>query len=305
MQVITVQLKKVKLGNGETLAYRERSGGHIPLVLIHGNMTSSKHWDIVLDRMDECYKIYAVDMRGFGESSYHRGIASIKDLSDDIKDWVDGLGLRDFSMAGWSTGGAVAMQFVIDYPGVCKNLILLASASTRGYPFFGTKADGTPDLGNRLRTMEEVMMDSGKTVPVQAAYDGNDREFLRALWNALIYSHNQPEEDRYEEYIDDMRTQRNLAHIYQALNMFNISDVYNGLVEGTDQAASISIPVLVLRGDRDYVITKEMTEEIVEDIGENATFVELKNSGHSPLIDDVDQLLHTMTSFLQMKEEPA
>ncbi len=218
--MITVQLKKVKLGNGETLAYRERSGGHIPLVLIHGNMTSSKHWDIVLDRMDECYKIYAVDMRGFGESSYHRGIASIKDLSDDIKDWVDGLGLR-------------------------------------------------------------------------------------ALWNALIYSHNQPEEDRYEEYIDDMRTQRNLAHIYQALNMFNISDVYNGLVEGTDQAASISIPVLVLRGDRDYVITKEMTEEIVEDIGENATFVELKNSGHSPLIDDVDQLLQTMTSFLQMKEEPA
>ncbi|MGE6755234.1 alpha/beta fold hydrolase [Rossellomorea sp. NPDC071047] len=303
--MITVQLKKVELGNGETLAYRERSGGHIPLVLIHGNMTSSKHWDVVLDRMDESYKIYAVDMRGFGESSYHGGITSIKDLSDDIKDWADVLGLSDFSMAGWSTGGAVAMQFVIDYPGVCKNLILLASASTRGYPFFGTKADGTPDIGNRLRTMEEVMMDSGKTVPVQTAYDGNDRDFLRSLWNALIYSHNQPEEERYEEYIDDMRTQRNLAHIYQALNTFNISGVYNGLVEGTDQAGSISIPVLVLRGDRDYVITKEMTQEIVEDIGESATFVELKNSGHSPLIDDVDQLLRAMTSFLQMKEEPA
>ncbi len=66
-----------------------------------------------------------------------------------------------------------------------------------------------------------------------------------------------------------------------------------------------TLPALVLRGDRDNVITKEMTEEIVEDIGENATFVELKNSGHSPLIDDVDQLLQTMTSFLQMKEELA
>ncbi|TMU88140.1 alpha/beta hydrolase [Bacillus sp. BHET2] len=301
----TVQLKKVLLGNGETFAYRERSGGHIPLVLVHGNMTSSKHWDVVLDKMDESYKIYAVDMRGFGESSYHGEIGSIKDLSDDLKDWVELLGLSGFSMMGWSTGGAVAMQFVVDYPDYCKDLILLASASTRGYPFFGTKADGTPDLGNRLGTIDEVIDDSGKTVPVQAAYDGNDREFLRTLWNALIYSHNQPEEERYEEYIDDMRTQRNLADIYQALNTFNISDVHNGLVDGTGEAGSIAIPVLVLRGDRDYVITKEMTEEIVEDIGENATFVELKNSGHSPLIDDIDQLLEVIESFLQTKEELA
>ncbi|WP_061811231.1 intracellular short-chain-length polyhydroxyalkanoate depolymerase [Rossellomorea vietnamensis] len=300
-----VLLKKVLLGNGETLAYRERSGGHIPLVLVHGNMTSSKHWDIVLENMDGRYKIYAVDMRGFGESSYHWEIASIKDLSDDLKDWVDVLGLNGFSMMGWSTGGVVAMQYVIDHPDDCKNLILLASASTRGYPFMGTKEDGTPDLGKRLRTMEEVKSDKGKTIPVQAAYDGNDRDFLRGLWNALIYSHNQPEARRYEEYIDDMRTQRNLAHIYQALNTFNISGVYNGLVEGTGKASAISIPVLVIRGERDYVITKEMTEEIIEDIGENAIFVELKNSGHSPLIDDLDQLLDTIHSFLHTKEEMA
>ncbi|MCA1059556.1 alpha/beta hydrolase [Rossellomorea aquimaris] len=301
----SVQLKKVLLGNGETFAYRERSGGHIPLVLVHGNMTSSKHWDVVLDNMDERYKIYAVDLRGFGESSYHRGIESIKDLSDDLKDWVDGIDLKGFSMVGWSTGGAVAMQFVIDHPEYCNNLILLASASTRGYPFFGTKEDGTSDLGNRLRTIDEVMVDKGKTIPVQAAYDENDRAFLRSLWNALIYTHAQPDEGRYEEYIDDMRTQRNLAHIYQALNTFNISNAHNGLVEGRGKAGSISIPVLVLRGDRDYVITKEMTEEIVEDIGENALFVELKNSGHSPLIDDLDQLLHIIQSFLQKKEELA
>ena len=299
----TVQLKKVLLGNGETFAYRERSGGHIPLVLVHGNMTSSKHWDVVLEKLDETYKVYAVDMRGFGESSYHREIEGIRDLSDDLKDWVDGIGLERFSMVGWSTGGAVAMQFVIDYPDYCKNLILLASASTRGYPFFGTKEDGTPDIGNRLRTVDEVMMDKGKTIPVQAAYDQNDRSFLRGLWNALIYTHAEPDEGRYEEYINDMRTQRNLAHIYQALNTFNISNTHNGLVEGTGKASSISIPVLVLRGDRDYVITKEMTEEIVEDIGENAVFVELKNSGHSPLIDDLDQLLRQIQSFLQMKEE--
>ncbi|MGM0826791.1 MAG: alpha/beta fold hydrolase [Bacillota bacterium] len=48
---------------------------------------------------------------------------------------------------------------------------------------------------------------------------------------------------------------------------------------------------------------KRNDKEIVEDIGENATFVELKNSGHSPLIDDLDQLLKAIQSFLQAKEE--
>jgi pimeloyl-ACP methyl ester carboxylesterase len=298
-----IELKKILLANGETMAYRERSGGHLPVVLIHGNMTSSKHWDLLLDRMDERCKLYAIDMRGFGESSYHQNITSIKDISLDLKDWVDEMRLGEFCLIGWSTGGAVAMQFEADHPGYCEKLILLASASTRGYPFFGTGEDGTPDVANRLKTLDEVKEDKGKTIPVQTAYDNNDREFLRTLWNALIYTDAQPEPELYEEYIDDMRTQRNLAEIYHALNTFNISDRHNGLVEGTGQASSISIPVLVLRGDRDYVVSKEMTAEIVQDIGENARLTELKNSGHSPLVDDLEQLLGKITSFMQQKEE--
>jgi pimeloyl-ACP methyl ester carboxylesterase len=303
MKMAAIELKKILLANGETMAYRERSGGHLPVVLIHGNMTSSKHWDLLLERMDERYKLYAIDMRGFGESSYHQNITSIKDLSLDLKDWVDEMRLGEFCLIGWSTGGAVAMQFEADHPGYCQKLILLASASTRGYPFFGTKEDGTPDVANRLKTLDEVREDKGKTIPVQAAYDNNDREFLRTLWNALIYTDVQPEQELYEEYIDDMRTQWNLAEIYHALNTFNISDRHNGLVKGTNQASSISIPVLVIRGDRDYVVSKEMTGEIVQDIGENARLTELKNSGHSPLVDDLEQLLGEITSFMQQKEE--
>jgi pimeloyl-ACP methyl ester carboxylesterase len=298
-----IELKKVLLSNGETMAYRERTGGHLPVVLVHGNMTSSKHWDLLMERMDGQYKLYAIDMRGFGGSSYSQSITGIKDLSLDLKDWVDEMGLEDFCLVGWSTGGAVAMQFAADYPGYCDKLILLASASTRGYPFFGTKEDGSPDPGPRLKTMDEVKRDKGKTLPVQRAYETNDRDFLRTLWNALIYTDSQPDPERYEEYIDDMRTQRNLAEIYHALNTFNISERHNGLVEGTGQAGSITVPVLVLRGDRDYVITNAMAREIVEDIGENAIFKELKNSGHSPLVDDLDQLLEAITSFLQQKEE--
>lgn len=297
-EVQAVEMKKVDLPNGETIAYREREGGVKNVLLIHGNMTSSKHWDLLIDKMDPAYKIYALDMRGFGESSYYKPNMSIKDFSDDVKLFVDELGLKGFSIIGWSTGGAVGMQFAADYPGYCEKLILLASASTRGYPFFGTSPEGLPDVNNRIASFEDVKADMGKTVAVQTAYDQQNREFLKAMWNMLIYTNRQPDEEHYEEYVDDMLTQRNLAEIYHSLNTFNISAVNNGLMEGTNQVKDIQIPVLVLRGDRDLVVTQRMTEEIVEDFEGRAKFVELKDCGHSPLVDDLAQLQLHIEEFL-------
>lgn len=298
MERTAVELKKVELPNGESITYRERDGGVKNVLLIHGNMTSSKHWDVLIDQMDPEYKVYAMDMRGFGGSSYRKPIMSIKDFSDDVKLFVDEIGLKNFSLVGWSTGGAVGMQFAADYPGYCEKLVLLASASTRGYPFFGTSPDGLPDLDNRLKTYDDVKADTGKTIAVQTAYDEQNRGFLKAMWNMLIYTERQPEAAHYEEYVDDMLTQRNLAEVYHSLNSFNISGVDNGLGRGTDQVKDIQIPVLVLRGDRDLVVTSKMADEIVEDFAGRARFAELKNCGHSPLVDDLDQLLRHIDGFL-------
>ena len=115
--------KKWILPNREQIAYRERAGGEQTVILVHGNMTSSKHWDVLMDAMDAKYKVYAPDFRGFGESSYNERVTSIKDFSDDLKGFVDALELKDFYLVGWSTGGAVCMQFVADYPGYCEKLV--------------------------------------------------------------------------------------------------------------------------------------------------------------------------------------
>ncbi|MHA6261100.1 intracellular short-chain-length polyhydroxyalkanoate depolymerase [Sporosarcina sp. CAU 1771] len=291
-------LQQVALTNGETIAYRKKDGGIETILLVHGNMTSSKHWDVLMDAIDSKYTVYALDLRGFGGSSYHTRITQIKDFSDDLKGFVDALDLKDFNLIGWSTGGAVCLQFEVDYPGLCQKLVLLASASTRGYPFFGSNVDGTLDLDRRLQTIEEVEQDPARTIAVQGMYDTENREGLQAVWNALIYTHNQPEEEKYKEYLNDMLTQRNLADVYQALNTFNISSVSNGLKDGTNQAKNITIPVLILRGDRDYVITEEMTHEIVADLGDSAVYVPLVNAGHSPLIDDLGALKEHIEVFL-------
>ena len=294
-----MNLQKVRLPNEEQIAYRERTGGEKTVILVHGNMTSSKHWDLLIDVLEKKYKVYAPDLRGFGESSYHNRVTSIKNFSDDLKGFVDALGLKDFYLIGWSTGGAVCMQFEADYPDYCEKLILLASASTRGYPFFGTKEDGTPDLQHRLVTIEEVEQDAGKTLVIQGMYDTRNREGLKAVWNGVIYTHNKPADKKYEQYIDDMLTQRNYADVIHSLNLFNISDQHNGINEGTNQAKDITIPVLILRGDRDYVVTEQMTLEIEEDLGDNATSIRLLDAGHSPLVDDLEQLKKAIENFLQ------
>ena len=94
------------------------------------------------------------------------------------------------------------------------------------------------------------------------------------MWNYLIYNTGkQPSAERYEEYVDDMCTQRNLIDVYQALNIFNISNKHNGLVEGTGAAAKIKAPTLVLRGTMNIVIPEYMAQEIMEDLGDNARFL--------------------------------
>lgn len=292
------ELKYVELLNGETLSYRERIGGEELCIFVHGNMTSSKHWDVLIENFDPRYTIIAPDLRGFGGSTYKNRITHMRDFSDDLKSFVDSLGLKDFSLLGWSTGGAVAMQFCADYPGLCNKLMLLASASTRGYPFYQTNEDGTQST-IRLKTIAEIENDIGKTIPMQGLYDTKNRDGLKAVWNAVIYTHNQPDEQKYEEYVDDMLTQRNLADVYHVLNTFNISHHDNEAAKGTGEIDKILIPVLILYGERDYVVPGNMTEELIEDFGEKAKVVKLVNCGHSPLIDDLDQLKNAIEQFLK------
>ncbi|WP_246364001.1 alpha/beta fold hydrolase [Halobacillus locisalis] len=283
---MNIMRKQAALSNGETLSYQERDGGEEVVVLIHGNMTSSVHWDIVLEGLSDEYKVYAPDLRGFGLSTYHEKVLSIEDFADDIKLFLDEVGVEECMLVGWSLGGAVGQQLCVKYPDRCKALYLMASASTRGYPIYKTGEDGLPDVTHRLNELEEVEQDA-RAVMINGAYQSNNYEALRQIWNMLIYVHNKPEEDRYEKYLEDMTTQRNLAETYHALNHHDVSS----------EVQKLDIPVWISWGADDLVVTKEMTEELRSDLGEQATYEEFDICGHSPLIDVPDRLISSLESF--------
>lgn len=292
-----MSLKYLELKNGETIAYRQQGEGAKTLLLVHGNMTSSQHYDVLLDALPDDICVYAIDLRGFGGSTYHTRVNHLKDFSDDIYDFTQILGLKKFVMAGWSTGGGIAMQYAIDHGDQVEKLILIESVGITGYPIFRKDANGQPIVGDFLTTKEELENDLVQVVPILKAYENRDKETLKAIWNMLIYTNKKPNHDHYDIYLEDMLTQRNLVDVDYALMYFNISDQHNGVCQGTGQVKAIKVPTLIFQGKNDLVVPQVMGDGIYEALKEYATYV-LHEGGHSPLIDDLDMLSKKIIEFL-------
>jgi pimeloyl-ACP methyl ester carboxylesterase len=294
-----VTLKRVDIDNGETIAYRERSGGQIPLFLLHSNLVSTKHWDLLFESLDSDYKIYGVDMRGFGDSSYRNRITSIDDLANDVRLFIDELGISQCHVLGWSTGGAVAMQLTASNPATVVKLILLNPVPTREmYPVYETDESGDPIPKKPLLDRDAIERHP-QVKMLENAQRNNKYDKLREFWNEAVYVNQKPESDRYRKYLEDMCTQRNLADVRYAVANFNISDVDDGHTEGTGKVKAINHPTLILTGELDEVISSELLEKTKRDIGENAKLGELIGCGHNPMIDDIEQTTTAIEEFLQ------
>jgi pimeloyl-ACP methyl ester carboxylesterase len=177
-------------------------------------------------------------------------------------------------------------------------LVTIESVGIQGYPMFKKDAQGQPIAGEFLKTKEEIAADAVQVAPVLQAYEQNNKELMRAIWNAVIYTRNQPEEARYEMYLDDMMTQRNLVDVDYALVHFNMSHAHNGVVEGNGRIDQIQCPVLVFQGERDLVVPPSMGEGIRDAFGERATYI-TGDWGHSPFIDVPEMLCERIDSFLK------
>jgi pimeloyl-ACP methyl ester carboxylesterase len=123
------------------MAYLQAGTGSTPIVLVHGNTSSSLFFqDFMLAlAATKRYTIYAPDLRGFGDTQVLpiNAIRGMRDFSDDLSSLAQALDLTAFHLFGWSMGGNVAMQFAIDYPGTLRTLTLQAPGSPFG--FGGTK----------------------------------------------------------------------------------------------------------------------------------------------------------------------
>lgn len=299
MMITEYPVKKVTLASGETLAYREAGSQGKTLLLIHGNMSSSLHYDVLMDALHKEYRIYAVDLRGFGDSSYHTPIDSLQDFAHDVGAFLEMLDLTVDCAIGWSTGGGVALELAAALPKRVKQVVLIESVGVVGYPMYKKDAQGQPILTERITTREEVAADPVQVMPIVHAYATGNKDLLRAVWNALIYSRVQPEPERYDRYLEAMLKQRNIVDVNFALITFNMTSDHNGACHGTNRLELIECPVLVIQGEEDMVVPRQYGVQTAELLGSRATLALLKNTGHSPLTDDLPTLVGLIKDFVE------
>jgi len=173
-----IPVSYVSLSNGEKLAYRKLGSKGKTLLLLHGNMSSSVFYDTVMETLEDEYIIYAVDMRGFGDSSYTKPIASLADFAYDIKLLIEELKLNNLIVAGWSTGGGVCLELAAILPEVIEKVILIESVGIKGYPIFRKDEQGRPIMTELLSSYEDIANDPIQVKPVVHALETKNKDFL-------------------------------------------------------------------------------------------------------------------------------
>jgi pimeloyl-ACP methyl ester carboxylesterase len=114
--------------NGLRFHYLDWGGAGYPVVFLHGNLQSANTWDLIAIQLRDRYRCYGLDQRNHGETDRIResqGGNNRAAMLEDVKAFVDHLGLREFFLVGMSMGGMNAMGFINRYPESVRALALV------------------------------------------------------------------------------------------------------------------------------------------------------------------------------------
>jgi pimeloyl-ACP methyl ester carboxylesterase len=139
---------------------RAGSGDGLPVVFVHGNVSSSLFWQPTMLRLPSERQAYAIDLRGFGDSETldvdaRRGL---RDYSDDVASVVRALGIPSAHFVGWSMGGGVVLQLMLDHNDLVASALLQAPVSPYGF-------GGTAGAEGRLLTPDAAGTGAGGANP--------------------------------------------------------------------------------------------------------------------------------------------
>lgn len=112
--------------HGHRAVYRVAGSGPT-VVLIHGMVNSSRHWEAVATRLADGHRVIAPDLIGHGDSATPRGDYSLGAHAASIRDLLTAIGVERATLVGHSLGGGVAMQFFYQFPQRTERLVLISS----------------------------------------------------------------------------------------------------------------------------------------------------------------------------------
>jgi pimeloyl-ACP methyl ester carboxylesterase len=271
--------------HGHRVIYRMAGSGP-PVVLIHGMVNSSRHWEPVALRLAEDHTVIAPDLIGHGDSAAVRGDYSLGAHASSIRDLLAALGVERATIVGHSLGGGIAMQFFYQFPQRTERLVLISSGGLgrevspmlRGAAMPGASAAlwaaAHPRLLDAISRLGERMREQGRGLGV----------YLVAIARALAPLR-QPGARR--AFLQTLRS---------------VIDFRGQHVSARDRLYLLDgFPTLIVWGERDHTIPLAHGLRAHEAIP-GSRFETLPRAAHFPHIEDPEGLAGALLEFLRTTE---
>jgi rifampin ADP-ribosylating transferase len=114
-----------RLRNGLELPYAEHGDPNgVPVVMLHAYVESVNSFDLVAEHLPDSIHAFAPTLRGHPGATVPSSGYSLEDLSADVGEFMDAIGLETAVLVGGSSGGYVAQRFALDNPGRFAGLVL-------------------------------------------------------------------------------------------------------------------------------------------------------------------------------------
>jgi pimeloyl-ACP methyl ester carboxylesterase len=271
--------------HGHRVIYRIAGDGP-PVVLIHGMVNSSKHWERVALRLADRYTVVAPDLLGHGDSAAVRGDYSLGAHACSIRDLLTTIGIDRATIVGHSLGGGIAMQFFYQFPQRVERLALVSSGGLghevspmlRGAALPGA-AIGIWLVANRR--VREGIDRAGERLCARGVRKGI---YLQALARAM-------------RPVQEAAARRAFLQTLRA-----VIDVRGQHVSAVDRLYLLGeLPTLIVWGERDNTIPMSHGLAAHEQIP-NSRFVTLPRAAHFPNLEDPDGLADALLDWLDETE---
>jgi pimeloyl-ACP methyl ester carboxylesterase len=255
--------------HGHRSIYREAGSGP-NLVLIHGMINSSRHWEGVAERLSDRYRVIAPDLIGHGDSATPRGDYSLGAHAASIRDLLAAIGVDRATIVGHSLGGGVAMQFFYQFPQRTERLGLISSGGLGDDVSPLLRAAALPGSGALLRAAANRRVVDGIAGTGQKLKGRGNRNgvYLEAVARAL-------------RPLSDDGSRRAFIQTLRA-----VIDSRGQRVSARDRLYLLGeMPTLICWGGRDRTIPVEHGREAAAAIP-NCRFETLPRAAHFPNLED-------------------
>lgn len=122
-------LRKYITYNQSTISYLHGGGGSRWLICFHGYGENAASFSFLEKAVGDEYQILSIDLPHHGESDWKEGDLTLPVWNEVIGKILEQAGWQkgqQVTLAGYSLGGRVALQYYQDQPGLVNKLLLLA-----------------------------------------------------------------------------------------------------------------------------------------------------------------------------------